>query len=97
MRLFLTIFNIKLNEWPIGSHSKTDIVERKHRIVKFLLEQLQNDVSDKFYTVLLVRAAFLSNLFSGSCTLLPFGLAWGYSPSKHGVGPKIVPSPFVKS
>lgn len=90
MKIFLTTHNIKLNERPIRRHNKTGIVERNHRTVKSIQEQLQNDTLRSNDATLLSRATFLSIIFSVSKTLSSFELAKGYKPALLGVGSKVV-------
>lgn len=82
---FLKGHGIKLNDRPIRRHDKTRTVEWKHWTIKTILERLRNDLSRFSDAIIISRATFLSNVFSGSKVLSSFDLARGYKPAVLGV------------
>lgn len=97
MRRFLATHNKALTDRPVHRQNQTSIIERKHRTVKLILEKLQNDLSTASNTVLLVRATFLSNIFSGSRTLSAFELVRGYSPALFGAGHRLISPNLIEA
>lgn len=97
MKLFLKCHNIKLNERPVRRHNKTGIIERKNRTIKTILERLEKDMSFSSHELILSRATFLSNMFSGSTILSSFELARGYKPAILGVHSKLVSQDLLEA
>lgn len=90
MKSFLESHDIQLVERPVRPHNKTGIVERKNKTLKLIFERLQQDLTHASDSVLLARATFLSNSFSGSSAMSAFELVRGYSPAILGAEPRLV-------
>lgn len=85
METSLALHGIRLTERPVWRHDRTEIVERKNRTRKTVLERLQNDNSKALDATLLSKIIFLSNMLSGSRFLSSFELAWGCGSALLGV------------
>ena len=90
LQQFLNVHNISFKPRPTRRHNKTGIVERKNATVKAILSKLNDESSEASVEVLIKRAAFLSNLFSGSRLLSSFELVRGYLPSVVGLPSSLV-------
>lgn len=77
--------NITFKPKPACRHNKIGPVERKNGLVKNILPSLDHEICDANEHTLLARAAFFSNMYSGSKVLSSFLLARGYSPSIVGI------------
>ena len=85
LRRFLSRHGIEFSPRPSRRHNKVGVVERKNGTIKRILSKLENEPSSAAPEALIIRANFLSNLFSGSKVLSSFQLARGYSPSLLGL------------
>lgn len=97
MRKFLYTDQIIPSERPVRRHNKTEIITRKHRTVKRILERLQNDTSDASDTVLLARTKFLSHIFNRNSVLSAFELVHGYIPAILGANAKLVLNKLINA
>lgn len=78
MKRFLSMHNIQLCERPVRRQNKSGVVERKHLTLKRILERLQFAETPakleepSVHALLLNKATFLSNMFSGGRLLRSF-------------------------
>lgn len=97
MRSFLDDHSIALNERPVRRHNKSGVVERKNLTLKRIPEKLQFGENTPTDTVLLSRATFLSNVFSGSRSLSSFELVRGYTPAVLGLPSSAISSELLSA
>lgn len=88
--LYLRTHDIQFKPRPARRHNKTGIVERKIVTVKSILNKLNDEDTEAPVSVVVARAALLSNTFSGSRILSSFELVRGYSPSIASIPDKII-------
>jgi len=84
----------KVKARPARRHNKLGIVERKNGTLRTIIAKLDSDVTEAGPEVVVSRAAFLSNMFSGSSVLSSFELVRGYSPSVVGIPKHMVSENF---
>lgn len=84
-RNYLSSHSITLQPRRARRNNKIGIVERKSGTVKAILSKVLDENSTAKVETLIARAAFLSNLFSGSKLLSSFEIIRGYSPSVVGL------------
>ena len=96
-RKFFGAHSIQYKPRPARRHNKTGIVERKNGTLKLILERLQKESTRASDHVILSRATFISNYFSGSRILSSFELARGYSPSILGVPKSLVTTELLSA
>jgi len=76
---------------PARRHNKAGIVERKNRVVKDVLEKLDQDKGHGTFKDKLVIAQFSSNILYGSKVMSSFEMVRGYTPSVNGSGNVPIP------
>lgn len=88
-----------LKPGPSKRHNKVGIVERRNGIIKKIVEELQMDNSNRHEDteMIITKAIFLSNAFSGSSILSAFELARGYAPSLSGSGSRMVSDDMLQA
>lgn len=90
IRTFLKTRNVQFDPLPARRHKKTGRLERKHRTLKAILERTAKESTFEPDRLILLRATFFSNCFSGTRILSSFELARGYAPSILGTSPRKV-------
>eukprot|EP00177_Eucheuma_denticulatum_P007832 GFKZ01014258.1.p1 GENE.GFKZ01014258.1~~GFKZ01014258.1.p1 ORF type:complete len:1202 (-),score=97.36 GFKZ01014258.1:1881-5486(-) len=90
LRSLLNTHYITLKPRPARRHNKTGVAERKIQTIKRIIERLDKETSSCSRDMIVARAIFLSNFFSGSTILSSFQLARGYQPSIIGIPHSIV-------
>lgn len=69
---------------PARRINKIVIFERRHRVIKMILDKLQDDKCYTSIPVNISRAVYFSNIISVSSVLSSFELARGYAPAIMG-------------
>lgn len=81
----------KIKYPPIKRHTKLGVAERKHSTIKWILGRPVLVKENVHPELVLSRAVFLENWFSGSSLLRFFQLVNGYSLSIVGIPARLVP------
>ena len=85
---------IKLSPVPSRRHNKAGIVERKNRVVKDVLEKLDNDPNhtDTPWSSRLSLAEFITNIMYGNQVASAFEMARGFTPGIAGLSAQALPN-----